>query len=63
MEVGVIAAASAEPARAAADHIEALGRVGLRGIDLGVTIGRDPDELRPDAALLSMMRQDPLHSS
>ncbi|MFQ8430137.1 cyanophycinase [Amaricoccus sp. W119] len=57
VEVGVIAAASAEPARAAADHIEALGRVGLRGIDLSVTIdtveyvSADPARLDRIAAL------------
>ncbi|TPE52116.1 cyanophycinase [Amaricoccus solimangrovi] len=56
-EIGVIAAASAEPARTAADHLRALERAGLRGIDLGVTIdtveyvSADPDQLNRIAEL------------
>jgi cyanophycinase len=36
--VGVLAAASAEPKRTAAEHIDVLARHGIQGIDLGVTI-------------------------
>jgi cyanophycinase len=36
--VGVLAAASAEPGRTAAEHIALLARYGVQGIDLGVTI-------------------------
>lgn len=36
--VGVIAAASAEPARTAEEHVRLLQRMGIRGVDLGVTI-------------------------
>lgn len=36
--VGVIAAASAEPARTAAEHVRLLKRLGVAAIDLGVTI-------------------------
>ncbi|MFO1105310.1 MAG: cyanophycinase [Amaricoccus sp.] len=49
--VGVIAAASAEPSRTAADHVRMLSRFGIEGIDLGITIdtveyvAQDPDRL------------------
>ncbi|PZQ51632.1 MAG: cyanophycinase [Rhodovulum sulfidophilum] len=56
-EIGVIAAASAEPARTAAEHVRMLERNGLRGVDLGVTIdtveyvSADPDQLNRIAEL------------
>jgi cyanophycinase len=56
-EVGVIAAASAEPTRTASDHVRMLARHGLRGVDLGVTIdtveyvSADPDQLNRIADL------------
>ncbi len=56
-EIGVIAAASAEPARTAAAHIHALACEGMRGVDLGVTIdtvefvSADPDRLNRIAEL------------
>lgn len=37
-KVGVLAAASAEPARTARDHVALLARHGIEGVDLGVTI-------------------------
>jgi cyanophycinase len=36
--VGVLAAASAEPARTAAEHVRLLAEHGIAGVDLGVTI-------------------------
>lgn len=36
--VGVIGAASAEPARVAGDHVRALRKLGIEAVDLGVTI-------------------------
>jgi cyanophycinase len=49
--VGVLAAASAKPAQTAAEHIDVLGRYGVRGIDLGVTIDT-VDYVAQDAELL-----------
>lgn len=49
--VGVVAAASAEPARTAREHVELLARYGVQGVDLGVTID-NLDYAREDGELL-----------
>jgi cyanophycinase len=49
--VGVLAAASAEPARTAAEHVALLARHGVAGVDLGVTIDT-VDYAAQDADLL-----------
>jgi cyanophycinase len=55
--VGVLAAASAEPARVARDHVALLQGLGVEALDLGVTIdtvdyaGQDPDFLERVAGL------------
>ena len=60
-EIGVIAAASAEPARTAAEHVRMLERNGLRGVDLAVTIdtveyiSADPDELNRIAEMSAIL--------
>jgi cyanophycinase len=49
--VGVLAAASAEPARTAAEHVELLARHGVQAVDLGVTID-NVDYVAKDSELL-----------
>jgi cyanophycinase len=49
--VGVLAAASAEPAATAAEHVELLGRHGVQALDLGINID-NVDYAVQDEALL-----------